>query len=117
MYADQGIPELQAWLEKALCEPFEIETRLIPDEQDRIEQTLCELVDDYHCHLVLTTGGTDRQNAMSHLMRLSRWQIVKCRDLVNKCAKSVCISSQRRFYRVRWASSVKQLNPQSAGAT
>ncbi|MFC1136086.1 molybdopterin adenylyltransferase [Pasteurella multocida] len=58
VYADQGIPELQAWLEKALCEPFEIETRLIPDEQDRIEQTLCELVDDYHCHLVLTTGGT-----------------------------------------------------------
>jgi len=33
-------------------------TRLIPDEQPLIEQTLRELVDDDHCHLVLTTGGT-----------------------------------------------------------
>ena len=39
-------------------EPFEVETRLIPDEQPLIEQTLKELVDEHHCHLVLTTGGT-----------------------------------------------------------
>ncbi|STL24965.1 molybdopterin biosynthesis Mog protein [Escherichia coli] len=32
--------------------------RLIPDEQAIIEQTLCELVDEMSCHLVLTTGGT-----------------------------------------------------------
>lgn len=37
---------------------FELETRLIPDEQGIIEQTLCELVDEMACHLVLTTGGT-----------------------------------------------------------
>jgi molybdopterin adenylyltransferase len=35
-----------------------METRLIPDEQPLIEQTLKELVDDVGCHLVLTTGGT-----------------------------------------------------------
>lgn len=58
LYADQGIPELQQWLEQALTEPFELETRLIPDEQSHIEQTLVELVDQYACHLVLTTGGT-----------------------------------------------------------
>ncbi|OOF67863.1 molybdopterin adenylyltransferase [Rodentibacter caecimuris] len=58
VYQDQGIPELQAWLEQALVAPFELETRLIPDEQVKIEQTLCELVDDCLCHLVLTTGGT-----------------------------------------------------------
>ncbi|MGR3806391.1 molybdopterin adenylyltransferase [Pasteurella testudinis] len=58
VYQDQGIPELQAWLEQALCDPFEVETRLIPDEQSIIEQTLIELVDQQHCHLVLTTGGT-----------------------------------------------------------
>ena len=58
VYADLGIPELQAWLEGALCEPFELETRLIPDEQPLIEQTLIELVDQQACHLVLTTGGT-----------------------------------------------------------
>ena len=58
VYPDQGIPELQAWLEAALTEPFAVETRLIPDEQAEIEKTLCELVDQHHCHLVLTTGGT-----------------------------------------------------------
>ena len=58
VYQDQGIPELQAWLEKALTEPFAVETRLIPDEQEEIEKTLIELVDIHHCHLVLTTGGT-----------------------------------------------------------
>jgi molybdopterin adenylyltransferase len=31
---------------------------LIPDEQAEIERVLCELVDEQHCHLVLTTGGT-----------------------------------------------------------
>ncbi|AUI66618.1 MULTISPECIES: molybdopterin adenylyltransferase [Glaesserella] len=58
VYADQGIPELQAWLQSALTTSFEIETRLIPDEQAVIEQTLIELVDTHACHLVLTTGGT-----------------------------------------------------------
>lgn len=58
VYADQGIPELQAWLQTAITTPFELETRLIPDEQALIEQTLIELVDNHACHLVLTTGGT-----------------------------------------------------------
>ncbi|MDY5106947.1 MAG: molybdopterin adenylyltransferase [Actinobacillus minor] len=58
IYQDQGIPELQAWLESALTAPFEVETRLIPDEQAIIEQTLIELSDKHACHLILTTGGT-----------------------------------------------------------
>lgn len=58
VYTDQGIPELQAWLQTAITTPFELETRLIPDEQAVIEQTLIELVDSHACHLVLTTGGT-----------------------------------------------------------
>lgn len=58
VYADQGIPELQAWLQTAITTPFELETRLIPDEQAVIEKTLIELVDSHACHLVLTTGGT-----------------------------------------------------------
>lgn len=58
VYVDQGIPELQHWLETALVDPFICETRLIPDEQEMIEQTLIDLVDNHHCHLVLTTGGT-----------------------------------------------------------
>lgn len=58
IYQDKGIPALEEWLAQALTTPFTIETRLIPDEQNIIEQTLCELVDEMSCHLVLTTGGT-----------------------------------------------------------
>ncbi|WCG82590.1 molybdopterin adenylyltransferase [Pectobacterium sp. A5351] len=58
VYQDKGIPELESWLRSALITPFEVETRLVPDEQPMIEQTLCELVDERGCHLVLTTGGT-----------------------------------------------------------
>lgn len=58
VYQDKGIPALAGWLERTLTTPFQIEKRLIPDEQPVIEQTLCELVDEMTCHLVLTTGGT-----------------------------------------------------------
>ncbi|SFN38990.1 molybdopterin adenylyltransferase [Xenorhabdus japonica] len=58
IYQDKGLPALNTWLAKAITTPFSVETRLIPDEQILIEQTLCELVDELGCHLVLTTGGT-----------------------------------------------------------
>jgi molybdopterin adenylyltransferase len=58
VYADKGIPGLTDWFRAALTSPWEIETRLIPDEQPIIERTLIELVDITGCALVLTTGGT-----------------------------------------------------------
>jgi len=58
VYADAGIPALQAWLGRALASPWSAETRLIPDERPVIERTLIDLVDVAGCHLVLTTGGT-----------------------------------------------------------
>jgi molybdopterin adenylyltransferase len=58
VYEDKGIPALREWLQAALATPFRVETRLIPDDRASIEQTLVELVDTVHCHLVLTTGGT-----------------------------------------------------------
>jgi len=58
VYTDEGIPALSNWLASAITSPFRIESRLIPDERDDIESTLLELVDERHCHLVLTTGGT-----------------------------------------------------------
>jgi molybdopterin adenylyltransferase len=58
VYEDKGIPALREWFAAALTSPWRMETRLIPDEQARIEQTLIELCDDVGCHLVLTTGGT-----------------------------------------------------------
>ena len=58
VYEDKGIPALQAWLTRAVRNPIVWETRLIPDEQAGISAALRELVDDAHCDLVLTTGGT-----------------------------------------------------------
>jgi molybdopterin adenylyltransferase len=58
VYADAGIPALEAWLASALSTPWSTQTRLIPDEQAFIEGTLIDLVDREGCHLVLTTGGT-----------------------------------------------------------
>lgn len=58
VYEDQGLPALREWFGAALASPWRMETRLIPDEQATIEQTLIELCDSAGCHLVLTTGGT-----------------------------------------------------------
>jgi molybdopterin adenylyltransferase len=58
VYEDQGVPTLRDWFSQALSSPWQMETRLIPDEQAQIEKTLIELVDDVGCDLVLTTGGT-----------------------------------------------------------
>jgi molybdopterin adenylyltransferase len=58
IYEDQGIPAMKAWLERALRNPVDWVTRLIPDEQVQIEECLRVLVDKERCHLVLTTGGT-----------------------------------------------------------
>lgn len=57
-YEDQGIPALKDWLGRALTSPWTAETRLIPDERARIEETLIELADRAGCALILTTGGT-----------------------------------------------------------
>ena len=58
VYADQGIPALQAWLQRALRNPIDWETRLVPDEEALVSAALRELVDKLACDLVLTTGGT-----------------------------------------------------------
>jgi molybdopterin adenylyltransferase len=58
VYEDQGIPALQAWLEKAVATPIEFVTRLIQDDAPTISAALIELVDVERCNLVLTTGGT-----------------------------------------------------------
>jgi molybdopterin adenylyltransferase len=57
VYEDKGLPALRDWLTQALLNAIEWQQRLIADEQERISQTLIELV-DAGCSLVLTTGGT-----------------------------------------------------------
>ena len=57
VYQDQGLPALQSWLTRALLNPVQFESRLIPDEQASIRAALIELV-EAGCCLALTTGGT-----------------------------------------------------------
>jgi len=57
VYQDKGLPALQEWLERAVCNPINFVPRLIADEQALISATLIELV-DAGCSLILTTGGT-----------------------------------------------------------
>jgi molybdopterin adenylyltransferase len=59
VYPDAGIPALKEWLASAIASPaWRDETRLISDDFSLIKNTLVELIDQKHCHLVLTTGGT-----------------------------------------------------------
>jgi molybdopterin adenylyltransferase len=58
VYKDEGLPALEDWLGKAIRNSRRVIERLIPDEEEVISQTLKELCDKEHCHLVLTTGGT-----------------------------------------------------------
>jgi len=54
----RAFPALESWLAAAIRTPFRLEKRLIPDERSQIENTLIDMVDLNHCHLILTTGGT-----------------------------------------------------------
>ena len=58
VYEDKGLPALRDWLTRALRNPIAWETRLIPDDEARIAETLRGLVDDARCDLLLVTGDT-----------------------------------------------------------
>ena len=58
VYEDKGLPALRHWLDQAVLNPIDYETRLIADDEATIAAALISLVDDAKCDLVLTTGGT-----------------------------------------------------------
>ena len=58
IYEDKGIPSLKEWLAEALINSFKTEEIVISDDQHLIEKTLIDLVDNKHCELIFTTGGT-----------------------------------------------------------
>ena len=58
VYEDKGIPAICAFLDSCITSEYEYVSRLIPDEQDTISDTLVELADVEHCSLIVTTGGT-----------------------------------------------------------
>lgn len=57
-YEDLGGPAIRATFEEYLTSPWEGVPRVIPDDQEGIERTLVELIDQEGCDLVVTTGGT-----------------------------------------------------------
>lgn len=58
IYEDKGGPALLSCLQDFLKTPFVAQTRVIPDEEELIAQTIIQLVDVEKCCLVVTTGGT-----------------------------------------------------------
>lgn len=58
VYEDISGPAISDTLNDYLSSEWQAVTRVIADEQDLIEQTLRELVDQERCALVVTTGGT-----------------------------------------------------------
>ena len=57
-YEDLGGPAIHEWISKALTSDWQAVKRLVPDEQDQVEDALKELCDKEGCCLVVTTGGT-----------------------------------------------------------
>ena len=57
-YEDRSGPAVRSYLNELLTSPWEPEYRLVPDEQPELEDTLCALVDETGCCLIVTTGGT-----------------------------------------------------------
>lgn len=56
-YEDRGIPAIRSYLERVLASEWSVQSKIVPDEQEQIEQTIQELA-AAGCCLILTTGGT-----------------------------------------------------------
>ena len=57
IYEDKSGKEIEAYLSENIKNDYEIVYRLIPDDYDKIVETLKELI-NMKCTLILTTGGT-----------------------------------------------------------
>ena len=57
IYEDISGMAIKETMEEYLKNPLEFEYRCIPDEQEKIEKTMLELV-SLKCDLIVTTGGT-----------------------------------------------------------
>ncbi len=58
LYADTPGQAAVALLREWLTTPFEVDYRVVPDEQPVIEAELRRMADEAGCALVVTTGGT-----------------------------------------------------------
>ena len=56
-YEDRGGPAMEACLQEFIASPFELQSRIVPDEMPQIIGALDELAGE-GCCLIVTTGGT-----------------------------------------------------------
>lgn len=57
-YEDTPGKAVVALLQRYLITPFESVYRVLPDEQEQLEEAMCQLADHDACCLIITTGGT-----------------------------------------------------------
>lgn len=57
-YRDEGGPAIAEYLHEVLSCPWAAVSRLIPDDEEGIAATFCELAEREGCCLILSTGGT-----------------------------------------------------------
>ncbi|MDB6093111.1 MAG: mog [Verrucomicrobia bacterium] len=58
VYPDASGPEIERIVADAFLEPIEWVRVLLPDDRSQLVATLRRLVDEEHCSIVLTAGGT-----------------------------------------------------------
>ena len=58
IYQDGGGPEIERVFSGIWPEPVEFVPKIVPDNVQEIEIALRYLADDFHCPLIITTGGT-----------------------------------------------------------
>ncbi|WP_163564171.1 molybdopterin adenylyltransferase [Helicobacter suis] len=104
LYADESGKAIEQVLSEYLLNPLEFVYRLLPDEQDLLEQTLMELSDRASCALIVTTGGTGPA----------------LRDVTPEATEAICSKMLPGFGELMRATSLKYvptaiLSRQSAG--
>lgn len=57
-YQDLGGPAIVDYLNEVLSSKWEPVSRVVPDEQQVVSETLIDLADNEGCSLIVTTGGT-----------------------------------------------------------
>ena len=57
-YEDLSGPAIRDVLTRWIASAWHAESRIVPDDRQRIEHTLRQLADEVRCPLIVTTGGT-----------------------------------------------------------
>ena len=110
VYEDTPGKACVALLREWLTTPFEVDYRVIPDEQPVIEAELRRMADDAGCCLVVTTGGTgparrdvtpEATAAVCEKMMPGFGELMRATSL--KYVPTAILSRQTAGIRSRWA--------------